>query len=142
MMVIHLSILGFIFNIFSFTSNHAILCSKNITEEEHIMNKIGRIFGIIQVYYGIIIMLAVLDSNGGISGNIRVVGTAVLLIYTGIFSIIGMKNSGAFIASKIFYIISIIYNILNSYEYHVHLSVAGILFIFLIISNICSKPKK
>lgn len=85
------------------------------------MGKMRLSFGIVDIVIGLIFISMVLQSDGGVSANSRVMGMAWFLSVTGIISIIGMRRKTITIISLIFYVLGIVYNIVMSLQNVAHL---------------------
>lgn len=119
------------------------VCLKNVTEiNKTNWVKIRMGFGIATLAVGIMFLLMIMTSKGGIENNIRMVGTAWFLLWCGFLGILGKRKRWATILSVVFYSIGILYNMIQSIFCTAHLFVALIMIVFLIFISISLTDRK
>lgn len=93
-------------------------------------------FGITDLSLGIMLLIMVLQSEGGVANNSRIMGTSWFFIITGILCIIGKQNKGFTIASIVFYSLGIIYNLAMSFKVIAHFLFVIIMIVFLTLTAV------
>lgn len=121
-------------------SKYCSYCGKFVGIDKYI--KMRKCFSVIDFLLGLMFLIMILQSNGGIENNSRMMGTSWFFMVIGIVGFLGSKNKIITIFSLFLYGFAMIYNLFMAYEYIAHISLFLILLIFFIFICISFSSEK
>ena len=124
-----------------FSSNFCPHCGKKAHKPTS-WPKVRANFSITNIIIGFIFLLAILKSDGGISGNTRMLASAWFLLVTGIVGFIGKRNKCLTIISIVFYSLGILYNLVMTFQLASHIYIVVFMTVFLTLTCVSLKDSK
>lgn len=128
-------------HIWSFFNKNKKMNNEILTEEKRNI-EMRILFGMTDFLFGFFFLFLILTSEGGIAGNLRMMGSVLFLILCGSFQLIGYANKSMTKIILGLYLVSVIYNIAFSFLYVPHIVISIFMAIFMALTLVSFKERE